>query len=108
MDKNANHVDTIQYVLTFISIVTLVSCFATHLITGNPAIIPMDSLLGSILIGIVFFCYGIWFIYESKIKEQLSTKEAIIFNLKTNPAVISMYFFWFVFVFVPIMITLFR
>ncbi len=108
MEKKADHVDTIQYILTFLSIVTLVSCFATHLITGNPALIPMDSLGGSILIGIVFLFYGCWLIYESKVREQLSTKNAIILNLKTNPAIISMYFFWFVFVIIPIIITLFR
>ncbi len=103
--KDNNH--TFLYSLTFLSIVVLVGCFATHLITGKPAIMQMDSLPGSVLIGIVLFLYLCWFIYESREKEQLPLKDAIRLNLKHNPAVIGMYFFWFVFILVPVIASLF-
>ncbi|MCD4719369.1 MAG: hypothetical protein K8S13_05860 [Desulfobacula sp.] len=103
MDKKKNNSDTILYILTFLSIVTLVGSFATHLITGKPAFIPMDSLAGSILIGVIFFCYLCWLIYDSKLAKKISLNESINFNMKHNPVVFGMYIYWFVFIVIPIL-----
>ncbi|MCP3872992.1 MAG: hypothetical protein GY699_07545 [Desulfobacteraceae bacterium] len=107
MEEKNDNSNTFLYTLTFLSFVILIGCFATHLITGNPALIQMDSLAGSILIGIVLFFYLCWFIYDSKVTHNLTTNESIHMNMKSNPTVISMYFFWFVFILVPIITSLF-
>ena len=107
MGAKKNNSDTILYVLTFFSIVTLVGGFATHMITGKSAFITMDSLAGSTLIGLIFFCYLCWFIYDSKITRNLSLSDSINFNMKHNPTVFGMYCYWFVFILVPIFYILF-
>ncbi|MCD4678612.1 MAG: hypothetical protein K8S18_21885 [Desulfobacula sp.] len=102
MGAKKNNSDTILYILTFLSIVTLIGSFATHLITGNSAFISMDSLGGSILIGSIFFCYLCWFIYDSKNSKKLLAIEAVNLNMKHNPTVFCMYAYWFVFILVPV------
>lgn len=107
MDAKKNNSGTLLYVLIFISFITLIGSFATHLITGRQAIISMDSLTGSILIGVIFVCFLCWFIYDSKVCDQISFMESFHLNTRHNPAAFCIYAYWFVFILVPALTILF-
>lgn len=103
MQDKKNTSDTLLYILTFVAAIVLVTCFATHLVIGNTDLIEMDSLAGGTLIGFILFFYFGWFVSDSKISNKLSLMDAVRLNLKHNPAVLAMYFYWLVFVLVPVL-----
>lgn len=98
--------ETVHYILTFISIAALVGCFATHFITGDAAIIPMDSLGGSLLLGIVFLCYLVWFVYDSASSKNISLSASARINLRSSAVAFCVYAFWIVFIIVPVSLNL--
>ncbi|MCF6247426.1 MAG: hypothetical protein L3J69_08705 [Desulfobacula sp.] len=107
MEKRKKNIDSIHYALTFFSIVALIGFFGTHFITGNPALIVMDSLAGSILLGIIFSLYLCWFMYESSLSENLSLPDAVRSTLKSNPVAYCIYAYWIVFIIIPPAINVF-
>lgn len=99
--------ETIHYIITFVVIIVLLGSFATHLFTGNQAIIPLDSFKGSLLLGIVFCIYIGWFAYEDSVKEKINIKQALIANLKTNTTVKFVCIFWIVLIIIPAVCNIF-
>ena len=106
MKNKKKNTDTYHYILTFASIVLLISCFATHIITGNPALIILDSLSGSILIGSIFLCYLCWMIYDTSIAEQIEFSTTAVKILKSSTVAFCVYAYWIVFVGIPLLINL--
>ena len=105
---NEKNSETLLYILTFFSMILLVTCFATHLFTGRTDFIEMDSLAGSTLIGAILFLYLCWITYDFKISKNIFLRESISQNLRHNPAVLAMYSYWTVFILVPALFNLFN
>ncbi len=102
--KNNKNTETVNYILTFVAVLFLIGSFATHLITGTKPLIAMDSLAGSLLLGIVFVLYLIWFIYDTAANHDIGFTASAKINLKSNPAAYCIYAFWFVFIIIPIIL----
>ncbi|MFH2060460.1 MAG: hypothetical protein ABIJ59_16375 [Pseudomonadota bacterium] len=100
-DTKKNNIDTIHYILTFFSFVLMVASFATHLFTGKPALLRFDSLAGSLLIGIIFLLYAVWFIYEDIVTNATPVSLTIKTNIKKNPTIICIYFYWIILIIIP-------
>lgn len=93
--------ETIHYILTFIVVAVLIGSFATHIFTGKPALIPLDSFAGSLLLGIVFLCYVCWFAYEDSINNKISIAQAFKKNMKKNTTLKFIAIYWIVLIIIP-------
>jgi len=98
--------ETTHYILTFVSIVVLVGAFATQIITGTAALVAMDSLAGSVMLGIVFLCYLGWFVLEAADSQGISRNQAAVQILKSSPVAWCIYAFWGVFICIPVVLSL--
>ena len=88
-------------------LVTIISAFIVF-VNFSVFHVSFDSLYGAVLLGLILFLYFCWFVYDTFESEQkISLARAVKFNLKNNNAVISMYFYWAVFIAFPILILLF-
>jgi hypothetical protein len=66
--------------------------------------ISLESGTGTVVFGFMLLMYLFWFIYDSFVSDPAVTfKDAVKFNLTGNPAVWSMYFFWVVFLAIPLL-----
>ncbi|MFH2092368.1 MAG: hypothetical protein ABIJ31_08390 [Pseudomonadota bacterium] len=93
--------DTVHYIFTFFSLILLIICFGTHLFTGKSALLQFDSLAGSLVLGVIFIGYAIWFIYEDISANYLSVALAITANVKKNPTLVFILFYWIVLIIIP-------
>lgn len=100
-------VETIHYILTFISLIFLLICFATTWFTGKPALVQFDSLTGSVVLGSVFLLYSGWFIYKDILLKELTFSQALVLNLKTNPTFICVGLYWLVLILIPFFVNAF-
>lgn len=101
MKSIKNKTDVINYILTFAAVVVVIGSFATQLITGKSPLIPLDSLAGSLVLGIIFVLYLSWFIFDTAATQMISLSESARMNLTTNPAAYCVYAFWLVFIIIP-------
>lgn len=97
-----DNADTIHYILTFFLFILLVVSFATHLFTGQPALLKFDSLAGSLMLGNVFLLYAAWFVYEDVVANNIRVPVAIKTNLK-NPTIICIILYWIVLIIIPLL-----
>jgi hypothetical protein len=71
-----------------------------------PALIQFDSLAGSILLGLIFFLYAGWFVYQDCVEKNLTFSQSIAANIK-NTATIFIVLYWIVLVIIPALFNLF-
>ncbi len=101
--SKTSYTDTANYILTFVAVVVVIGSFATQLITGTTPLLAMDSLAGSLLLGIIFISYLIWLIFDTASWQNLTVKESAIQTMKSNPTSYCIYAFWLVFIIIPIL-----
>ena len=105
MKENKSKSQAINYALTFFSVVLLFGCFATHLVTGKPALVQFDSLAGSVLLGVVFILFAFWLVYDDHLTKQIPLSQAIAVNLKSS-TFICIILYWLILVIIPAAINL--
>lgn len=103
--SNSNKIESVHYALTFLSIVLLFGCFATHLFTGNAALLILDSLAGSCLFGLIFTAYLAWLVWDLSGSNKIPVNQAAKITLKSATA-ICIYAYIAVFIVLPVIIGL--
>ena len=96
MEPQKNNSDNIVIGYTII-------CFVLGFIVFKNYV-PLDSLMGAVILGLILAGYLCWFIYDTIVSQSLSLSESLSQNLKKNPAVWAMYCFWFVFICIPVVV----
>ncbi len=63
-----------------------------------PVFLPsVDKPLGSVCLMILLILYAGWFVHSTKTEENIPLRDAVVVNLKTNPAIWGMIVYYLVF-----------